>query len=78
MPNPIENFHKLVELDKPWWAIPAIDHIEKLLNKDMRAFEYGSGSSSIWFSKRVGEVISQEAHKEFFDNLPKEIVNQFK
>lgn len=67
MSDPIDNFNKLVELDKPWWCIPAIEHIESLLSKDMRVFEYGSGSSSIWFSKRVKEVISQEAHAGFFE-----------
>jgi hypothetical protein len=44
----------------PWFAYPAIAWIEARLRGTERVFEYGSGSSTLWFAQRVGAVTSVE------------------
>ena len=44
----------------PWLTYPFIKFIESRLTQDLRVFEYGCGNSTIWFSRRVAEIISVE------------------
>jgi predicted O-methyltransferase YrrM len=57
----------IAELDVPWWTYNAIDEVEAWLttHRDVRAFEWGSGASTIWLAKRVAEVRSVEHHAGF-------------
>lgn len=56
------------ELDVPWWTYKAIDHVEAWLagrTGEVRAFEWGSGASTLWLAKRVTSVHSVEHHRGF-------------
>ena len=55
------------KLDVPWWTYDAIDEVEAWLarRQDARAFEWGSGASTIWLAKRVADVRSVEHHAGF-------------
>lgn len=56
------------ELDVPWWTYGAIDAVERWIqgrSGELRVFEWGSGASTIWLSKRVAEVHSVEHHRGF-------------
>lgn len=44
----------------PWWPLPAIREVNARLRPDMRAIEFGSGSSSIWIARRVGYLVCRE------------------
>lgn len=58
----------LARLDLPWWAFGAIDHVEAILRrrgKDMVAFEYGSGASTLWLARRCRAVYSVEHDSEW-------------
>jgi predicted O-methyltransferase YrrM len=50
----------------PWVPFNAMEYMEKLLNKESKVFEFGIGGSTIFFSKRVGELISVEHDSEWF------------
>jgi len=50
---------------EPLWTRSAIEMVEPLLHKDMKVFEFGSGSSTIWFAERVKEVITLESSPEW-------------
>lgn len=53
----------LAKLDLPWWTFGAIDHVDTILRrrgKDMVAFEYGSGASTLWLARRCRAVYSVE------------------
>ncbi len=41
-----------------WYTYPAIEALAKVARQAMRVFEYGAGGSTIWWSKRVGGVVS--------------------
>lgn len=53
----------LARLDLPWWSFDAIASIEAELTRRgdrMSVFEYGSGASTLWLSKRCRAVHSVE------------------
>lgn len=49
-----------LELGMPWWSFGAVREVEKIIRKDMKIFEFGSGGSSIFLAERAGSVISVE------------------
>jgi Methyltransferase domain len=56
------------KLDVPWWTYRSIDEVEAWLARrtdDVRAFEWGSGASTIWLARRVASVHSVEHHAQF-------------
>lgn len=58
----------LASLDTPWWCYRGIDQVEGWLEgrpAPIRAFEWGSGASTMWLARRVDEVHSVEHHEGF-------------
>jgi FkbM family methyltransferase len=53
----------------PWMTFPAISFLETLLHKHSRVFEFGAGGSTIFFSSRVGELVSVEHDPSWFAQL---------
>lgn len=63
---------KKLPLDKnkdeiPWFTYPSIEFIKQFDLSNINVFEWGSGSSSVFFSKRVKSIISVEHDKQWFD-----------
>ncbi|MBD3679073.1 MAG: class I SAM-dependent methyltransferase [Rhodobacteraceae bacterium] len=52
----------LMHLDMAWWTFDALDAVERFLagRDGARVFEYGSGASTLWLSRRAGKVVSVE------------------
>jgi hypothetical protein len=51
----------LMNLDLPWWPFSATNYIEKkVFGRDVNVFEWGSGASTVWLSRRSQHVISIE------------------
>ncbi len=44
----------------PWWPLPAVEEVNKILHPGMVAVEFGSGSSTIWIARRVKSVVARE------------------
>src|SRR6478609_8379982 len=66
----------LASLDVPWWTYDAIDVVDGWLkaravevDRPLRVFEYGSGASTLWLARRVGEIHSVEHHEGFADSM---------
>lgn len=53
----------------PWYTYPFLDFLEKRINNSMDVFEYGCGNSTIWYSKKVREVISVEQNEKWFNEI---------
>lgn len=67
---------EMAKLDVPWWTYDAISHVDLWLQarpRPIRVFEYGSGASTIWLSRRVEEVHSVEHHQEFGEMMAEEL-----
>ena len=52
---------------------PVITLIQGRLNKNMRLFEYGSGYSTLFFAKLVGDVVSVEYDLTWYEKISKEL-----
>lgn len=52
----------LLPYDVPWWTFKASDEVAAYLKEhpDARVFEWGSGASTAWLSRRAGSVTSVE------------------
>ena len=51
---------------QPWLPIEAIEFLESSLDKNHIGFEFGSGSSSFWFSGLTKEIYSIESDREWY------------
>lgn len=67
--------HSLVQKKMPWIPYDAKKFLKSYLNKEMLVFEFGSGGSTLFFSKRVKKVISVEHDKNWFNLISNEIKN---
>lgn len=65
----------------PWWSYSFNDFFIPKLNKHLEIFEYGSGNSTLFLSKKVKDIISIEHNKEWFNqlkhNVPKNVTLKF-
>jgi hypothetical protein len=57
----------------PWYTYPATEFLSHLDLSQFKVFEYGSGNSTLWWSKRAKKVMSVENdeswHKKIKDSL---------
>ncbi|MHA7059608.1 hypothetical protein ACWGOQ_0020445 [Aquimarina sp. M1] len=58
----------------PWMTYASLHFIsQKLENTSYNVFEYGSGNSTLWFSKRVKHIISVEHDTYYYEALKDKI-----
>ncbi len=50
----------------PWMTYSFIEFIENKLDKNQQIFEYGSGSSTLFFAKKVKKVVALESNPRWF------------
>jgi hypothetical protein len=53
----------------PWFTYPATEFLKRRIHPDMSLFEYGCGFSTLWWSKRVNEIISVEHVEDWYNNI---------
>ena len=56
-----------IDNELPWFTYGAIHFLKERLNDNFVVFEFGSGNSTLWFSKKVNEVISVEHDQSWYD-----------
>ena len=69
---PIDNQGKEI----PWFTYSSIDFISTRLNDNHVVFEYGSGNSTIWFSRKVHKITSIEHNKKWYLKIKEKILMQ--
>lgn len=62
-------------VQQPWLPVEAIDFLYTNLQKDFIGFEFGSGSSSFWFSKLTSKLYSIESDTHW-SKMMMDIANQ--
>lgn len=60
---------ELVNPGVPWLSPGAVAYCDGVLTTSMRVLEFGSGRSTPWFARRVGQLTSIEHSKEWFDRV---------
>ena len=62
--------------EQPWITFKAIDFLKIHLKPGHKIFEYGGGGSTLFFVKRVAQIITVEHNKVWFDTLQHIIENK--
>ena len=62
-----------LELEVPWFSYAAIDFLEGFLRPSMTVCEYGSGGSTIFFSRRTKAVLSIEDNQKWYELVSKRL-----
>jgi hypothetical protein len=62
-----------LDLETPWFCYAANDYLDKWLKPHMTAFEYGSGGSTLFLSKRVRSVQSVEDNPKWYELVSKRL-----
>lgn len=53
----------------PWFTYSAIEYLNQLNLQNLKIFEWGSGNSSLYFSKRASVVYSVENNPEWYNTV---------
>lgn len=53
----------------PWISYPAADFLDNIDTEQYSVFEYGSGSSTLWWANKAKTVISVEMNEEWYAYL---------
>jgi hypothetical protein len=61
--------YQVVHPDEPWLTKDALRRIKGFLTTNMRAFEWGSGKSTLWLSRHVRELISVEHEPAWYERV---------
>jgi tRNA A58 N-methylase Trm61 len=64
---------KLNTSHAPWMGPAAIRIFKSIINKDMRGFEYGSGSSTVFFASLSSELVSIEHHEGWYKKVQSDL-----
>jgi hypothetical protein len=74
--HPVRSMHKMRDRwyeckhpDHPVFVPSAIEYLAKVISKDHRGFEWGSGSSTIWFAKRCERLVSIEHSRVWYEEI---------
>jgi hypothetical protein len=57
----------------PWYTYPATEYLSHLDFSNFNVLEYGSGNSTLWWSKRAKKITSIEDDKEWFFKIKKSL-----
>ena len=72
------SFHDQRSVDANGRAVPfisyaAFEFLTARVRRDMRVFEYGSGSSTLWWAARVAEVVAVENDPQWYDIIGRQL-----
>jgi predicted O-methyltransferase YrrM len=54
---------------QPWYSYAAIEWLKPRIRRTDRVFEYGCGSSTLWFARTAREVVSVEHVRAWHDSV---------
>lgn len=57
----------------PWVTYPFLEFFEERLNNEFIMFEYGSGNSTLYYSKRVKQLVTVEHDSTWFNQVKKRL-----
>jgi len=77
------SFHEKSSVDAdgnpiPWLTYPAIEFLKRRIHPDMSLFEFGCGASTLWWAKRVKEVVSVEHVETWYNQITKRVPENVK
>jgi hypothetical protein len=71
--RPTDHLEIMGNVEQPWFHIDAVIFLFQNLKEYHTGFEFGSGSSTFWFSKFTKEITSVESDPIWYNNIQKNI-----
>jgi predicted O-methyltransferase YrrM len=68
--------HSPLDLQLPWFSYAAIDFLEGYLRDTMDVFEWGTGGSTLFFTRRCRSVVSVEDDPQWLQLVKQQIQSQ--
>lgn len=68
-----ESFRNRSFLPYPWLPFHLIEELDRYLEPSMEVFEWGSGSSTLFFARRVQRVVSVEHDPDWYEKVQNRI-----
>lgn len=59
----------------PWYVYPAIEYLDSLDLSGLAVLEFGSGTGSYWWAKRVKLILSVEHDEDWFKLVKEKLLN---
>jgi 16S rRNA G966 N2-methylase RsmD len=60
---------------RPYIPDAAFEWLQEWITPDMRVFEYGSGTSTMWFGQNVAEVVAVENCEPYFKEIQESLTD---
>ena len=60
----------------PWMTYPAIEFLQKTINKNHKIFEFGCGSSTLFFAKNAGKTCGIETNPKWLEFINSKLDEQ--
>lgn len=73
--RPSEHNEIMGSTNQPWLVKESIEFLFDRINSNHNIFEFGSGSSTFWFSKFANRVYSIESDKKWYQEVHKTIIS---
>ena len=67
---------QLLYKELPWLTQKANEYLSKYLQKNHTGLEFGSGRSTIWFSKKVKYITSIEHNQEWYSKVKEKLIQK--
>ena len=67
--RPSDHINIMGDTDQPWLVKESIEFLFNRLDKTKIGFEFGSGSSTFWFSKFTNKIYSIESDKSWYNTM---------
>ena len=62
-----------LDLEIPWFSYAAIDFLDTFLKPHMVGFEYGSGGSTLFLSRRIKFLYSVEDNPDWYERVCRQL-----
>ncbi len=63
--EPVDKFRNPV----PWLSYPAVDFLKERLSNNLKVFEFGSGNSTLFYSRKVSKIICVEHDQNWYNKI---------
>lgn len=57
----------------PWFTYPFLEFLTGRVRPELSVFEYGAGSSTLWWAKKVARVVACEHDASWYEKISKQI-----
>lgn len=76
IPEQYSNGAKTLEYECPWLVPGSVKYLDEILKSSYRVLEFGSGGSTLFFSRRCLSVLTFETDNEWYEKTKNELIKK--